>query len=112
MKRRRFSRSALADLYDAQGGRCAICAGSLVGKAWHADHEIPLAIGGADEVANLRLVCVPCHAEKTGRDLGAIAKAKRVGARHRGVRKASARPMPGNRNSKWKRKLNGEVVLR
>jgi len=112
VKRRRFSQSALADLYDAQGGRCAICAGSLDGKPWHADHEIPLAMGGADEIGNLRLVCVPCHAEKTGRDLGVIAKAKRVGARHRGVRKASARPMPGGRGSKWKRKISGEVVLR
>ena len=35
----------------------------------------------------------------------------RVRAKHLGI-KRSARPMPGSRASKWKQKLNGQVVLR
>lgn len=78
---------------------------------WEADHEIPVWMGGADEPPNLRPLCYRCHREKTKSDVKAIAKSKRVRDRHFGVR-VSKRPMPCGRNSRWKKKLDGTVVLR
>lgn len=49
---------------------------------------------------------------KTAKDVRAIAKSKRQERRHLGIPKSSRRPMDGSRASRFKRKMNGEVVLR
>jgi 5-methylcytosine-specific restriction enzyme A len=46
------------------------------------DHRIALALGGADEVENCSVLCIPCHRRKTRADVRKIAKAKRVGKRN------------------------------
>lgn len=109
MKRRRHD---LVLLFDDHGQSCAACKASLVNRVWHADHVIPLAMGGADAMSNLQPLCLACHRDKTGRDLTHIAKAKRIEARRKGVRKRVSRPLPGGKSSPWKRKINGEVVRR
>jgi 5-methylcytosine-specific restriction endonuclease McrA len=48
------------------------------------DHEIALALGGKDDDANLKCLCLHHHASKTKRDLALIAKAKRRGLKDRG----------------------------
>jgi 5-methylcytosine-specific restriction protein A len=54
----------------AAKGRCERC-GSRVGKGWHCDHVVPLADGGTNAIDNLRVLCRPCHNEKTRADRAA-----------------------------------------
>ena len=86
MTRRPISTTKRMKLLAAHGECCAGCAISLSGRVWHLDHAIPLAMGGDDEPHNWQPLCVQCHAEKTGKDVPAIAKAKRREARHKGAR--------------------------
>jgi hypothetical protein len=92
----------------SSGHRCN--AGLTIGK-YHFDHVIPDAIGGDNSLANCAVLCLPCHLEKTTkRDIPIIAKSKRISDKHRGIRKPSR--FPGSRDSRWKKKMNGEVVSR
>jgi len=112
MIRRHWSpktRMAILNRFDRQ---CQLCRQSIIAaKGFDLDHHIPLAMGGEDREENLRPLCLPCHRLKTRGDVAAIAKAKRREARHWGVKRTS-RPLPGGRNSPYRRKINGEVVLR
>jgi 5-methylcytosine-specific restriction endonuclease McrA len=53
-------------LFDRQKGRCAMCLAQL-GKIsdFDLDHKQPKFAGGTYKVANLQLLCVPCHRKKT-----------------------------------------------
>lgn len=96
MSRRRFPTKALVERLLEFSGCCARC-GCKTGGAngLHWDHRIPLAMNGADELHNLEPLCKRCHVtEKTPDDLSRIAKAKRLAARHAGIRKP---PHPGFR---------------
>jgi 5-methylcytosine-specific restriction enzyme A len=86
MTRRTISTTKRVKLLADHGEACAGCRISLQGRPWHLDHTIPLAMGGDDEPRNWQPLCVQCHADKTGKDVPAIAKAKRVEARHKGAR--------------------------
>lgn len=53
-------------LLKRQGGRCAECrTGPLKVEQVQADHIVPLADGGIDDVNNLQALCLPCHNSKT-----------------------------------------------
>lgn len=89
---------------------CHICGMSIdpVRERWDAEHTSPHANGGTD----VRPAHVACHRIKTStQDVPAIAKGKRVRDRHFGITQ-SASIMPGSRRSRWKKKINGEVVER
>ena len=43
------------------GGRCVRCGGT----GTHVDHIVPVSKGGSWELANLQLLCVACHSQKT-----------------------------------------------
>lgn len=53
----------LAFLFDKQKGKCAYCRQKL-GKSYHADHIIPLALGGNGGRKNFQLTCAPCNLQK------------------------------------------------
>ena len=36
---------------------------------WELDHVVPLIDGGGHEPSNLQTLCVPCHREKSAREL-------------------------------------------
>ena len=57
-------------------GRCYKCRVKLADQ-WHAEHPVPRALGGSDDIEALRPICLPCHAGKTADDVAQIAKAKR-----------------------------------
>ena len=66
--------------------RCFLCGeklGSLDDTDF--DHPVPLEMGGSNEM--LPVHRKPCHQEKTKQDIKNIAKAKRLGKKHRGETK-------------------------
>lgn len=89
-------------------GRCAKCTvEALTGQY---DHAISLIVGGENRESNLQFLCIPCHKAKTKLDVKLKAKVARVRKRHIGIRKPSR--FPGSRDSKFKKKIDGSVVLR
>jgi 5-methylcytosine-specific restriction protein A len=69
---------------------CEQC-GVLCKSKWEIDHVIPDGLGGEPTLANAKVVCLECHAEKTKGDVGKIAKAKRCEARSLGIHKTTPR---------------------
>ena len=66
---------------------CESCGCMTKGK-FEIDHIRPDGLLGEPTIQNARILCAPCHKEKTKSDVGAIAKAKRLEAAHLGVRKS------------------------
>ena len=64
------------DGYQCQLRYADIC----IGKATEADRIIQPEAGGTGDLENLRAVCRPCHARRTGRQ-GALAKQRRAARR-------------------------------
>jgi 5-methylcytosine-specific restriction protein A len=89
-------------------GLCAKC--GVEAATGQYDHIIPLIIGGENRESNLQFLCTPCHKAKTKLDVKLKAKVARVRSRHLGLRKPSR--FPGSRDSKFKKKIDGSVVLR
>lgn len=113
MKRRRLSTSTRLELFQAHGGVCHLCGAKIqVGEAWDVSHDRPLALLGADDESNWFPSHRKCHRAHTASvDTPNISRAKRREARHLGAVKSKS-PLPCGRDSRWKRKINGEVVLR
>lgn len=100
-------------VWDAAGGRCEICGRKIgAGERWDCDHIIALANGGENRESNLRVLCCNCHKIKTRADVAEKAKIARIREKHLGIKPHKSRPMPGSRQSKWKRRMDGSVVLR
>lgn len=113
VRRRSLSTRERIALFLAAKGRCKACGWILSpGTRWDVDHVIPLALGGRDQHDNMQILCSPCHGGKTHRiDVPAIARTTRIQARHLGAR-ASRRPLPGGRHSRWKRTIDGRILER
>jgi 5-methylcytosine-specific restriction endonuclease McrA len=109
--RRPISSSKRLAIFEAAGGRCHICGLKIRGKEWDVEHVRPLGLLGADDMSNLAPAHRVCHSPKTAADVASIAKAKRQKIAHIGAYK-TRNPIPGSKRSKWKRKINGQVVLR
>lgn len=114
MKRRHIPTKARVELFVAHDCRCHICGHRIDGarERWDVEHIIPLALGGEDARSNWAPAHVACHREKTKQDAADIGRARRVHARHIGAKAPSRNPLPGGKRSRWKIKINGEVVPR
>ena len=56
------------DIYAKSQGCCHYCCTPLdLAGAWHIEHMVPRALGGADEIGNLVASCVPCNLSKGDR---------------------------------------------
>lgn len=110
---RRMSATRRAKIFAAHDGVCHICEQKIDGvkEPWDVEHVIPLAISADDTDDNLRPAHRKCHKAKTKQDAADIAKCKRVARKHIGAR-ISKNPIPGGRNSKWKKSLDGSVKRR
>lgn len=88
MKRKRRTTAQRVKIFHDANGICHICTHKIDGvrEAWEIEHVIPLAMGGDDVDANLKPAHKTCHRDKTDSDVTAIAKAKRVEAKHLGIR--------------------------
>lgn len=78
---------------------------------WIAEHVNVRNAGGSDGLDNVKPAHHACAAEKTSREATQRAQVRRGSDRHFGI-KRSSRPMPCGRGSKFKKKLDGTVVLR
>lgn len=111
--RREFPKQVKRDAFLRANGKCEgrNCGARLTLGKYHYDHEIPDALGGEPVLENCKVLCVACHRVKTSHsDVPAIAKTKRIRDSHLGIKKRST--FACSRESRFKRKLDGTVVLR
>jgi hypothetical protein len=93
-------------------GRCDICGTKLTRRRdWILEHRKALINEGQNRESNLGVTCVGCAKIKTRADVAEKAIIARKRAKHIGVRR-SARPMPGSKASKWRRKIDGTTERR
>jgi 5-methylcytosine-specific restriction endonuclease McrA len=94
-KRRSITTKMRVQIFQRHEGRCDICGGKIgVGESWEVSHRTPLEMGGADDETNWFPAHYHCHRDQTKAiDIPAIAKAKRLNAKHTGAfRKPSTFP--------------------
>lgn len=75
------------------------------------DHDVPNELGGDNSLENCRAICIRCHKAKTRLDIGSIRKADRARDKATGA-KQSRNPVPGSRNTKWRKRMDGSVERR
>ena len=110
--RTEFTGATKRKALERSGGKCESCGAVLQPGKVEYDHQVPCGLGGDNSLGNCACVCKACHAAKTARqDVPRIAKAKRVHAKHMGAT-ASRNPLPGGKNSPWKKKIDGTVEKR
>jgi 5-methylcytosine-specific restriction endonuclease McrA len=106
-----FTGKTKAQAFQRAAGKCEGCGARLYVGKYHYDHGRAAALLGKATLENCRVLCVACHGEKTTtEDVPRIAAAKRQERKHIGARKPAT--MPGSRNSRWKKKLDGTVERR
>lgn len=112
-RRKRLTTQMRFDLLKRENYRCHLCKGLIYpGQGWDISHETPIELGGADDDTNRRAAHRKCHHVHTATvDIPAIAKAKRIQAKHH-AGTAGSRPMRGGRHDTLKRKMDGTVVVR
>lgn len=78
--RRRFTPREYASVISRQDGKCACCGDPLGDDARDIefDHELELALGGADTLDNLRALKKKHHLHKTRANAPKIAKTRRI----------------------------------
>jgi 5-methylcytosine-specific restriction enzyme A len=92
-------------IFDASQGRCHVCGRKIgAGEYWQCDHVIALINGGKNAESNLKPACRNCCYEKTAED-----QAEKSDVADK--RKKHILPRL-KKQSKWKRKVSGETVLR
>lgn len=122
MSRNEFTKPTKRAALKRAGGRCE-AVGRWYGLPSGQRCEAPLSHGVEFDhvdldanshdasLANCAAVCPKCHGFKTRtRDIPIAAKTLRQQDKAAGIRKRST--MPGSRKSKFKRKMDGTVVLR
>jgi 5-methylcytosine-specific restriction endonuclease McrA len=95
-------------------GMCGICGGAVFASSGDLefDHITALCNGGEHREGNIQAVHVYCHSEKTKTDLHAHARTMRKRRRYLLGKKPSRHPLPGSRNSPWKRTFSRGWVRR
>ena len=114
-RRDHFTRKVIRQAKERANGWCEdrMCGAVLKTGEGEADHILPVEMGGESTLANCQIICRVCHKAKTKRDIQRIRKSDRQRDKFTSAfQQARRNPMPGSRRSRWKRKLNGEVVLR
>lgn len=114
MSRKEFSAKVKDQAFKRSKGACEGCGRKLFTGDINYDHVNADGLTGEPVLGNCAVLCRSCHDLKTRtQDVPAIAQAKRRERAHLGIkRKPKGRPMPGGRNSPWRKKINGEVVRR
>jgi hypothetical protein len=97
-------------VFEAKKGRCHKCSRKIgIGETWTCEHLLAIINGGRNAEDNLDLTCCNCLPQKNAADVAIKSKTYAIRSKHL-LRKPSR--FAGSRNSKWKKKMDGTVVLR
>lgn len=122
MARNEFTKQTKREALKRSGGFCeawgkmyglapGVKCGASLAHGVQFDHIILDANSHDNTLDNCAAVCLTCHGIKTAKhDTPIAAKTVRQQDKNKGIRKAPS--MPGSRNSKYKRRMDGTVVLR
>jgi 5-methylcytosine-specific restriction enzyme A len=115
--RKPLTRKQIAALFLRQDGKCPNCGQKLETKGnrpveFIDEHVNPLWRGGSNDLKNRELWCIPCTKPKTAKEAGERAKGLNIRDKHIGAKKPKGPPMPGSKNSKWKKPMRGNAVRR
>lgn len=114
--RKKLTPSQRLRIWERDKGVCSLCSLKIDGvrEPWIVEHLRALELGGEDTEANLGPAHKSCADAKTNGpngDHAMAAKAKRNKKAELGLKK-SRNPLPGSKGSKWRKKMNGQVVRR
>lgn len=93
-QRRSLSQKKRAEICLRQNGLCAQCRIKLMPSMFDIDHVQALIHGGDNEDDNLRALCFDCHKTKTRKDVHGHAKADRIAAGGKQVKRPFQKPSP------------------
>lgn len=123
-RRYEFSKQVKREALARSGGRCEgigevyglppgqRCNAPLSHGVEFDHYPVPATEIASDTLDNCMAVCRTCHGRKTRTfDIPIQAKTKRVSDKHLGITR-SKHPIPGSRNTPWKRKMSGQTVRR
>lgn len=124
MKRKEIPKRVKLDVFVRAGGpenlRCERCCLPIGGKRFDYHHEIPEWVQNVppserspitpDDVKLLGYEC--CHKQISAEDQKRMYHGKRIVAKAARAEKKYSRPIPGSRNSKFKKRIDGTVILR
>lgn len=98
-------------VFERYGGVCYL-SGRKISAAdkWELEHIIAICNGGLHREDNMAPALVGPHKRKTVEDVKQMAKNNRVRKRHLGIKKPSK--FACSRDSKFKKRIDGTVVLR
>ena len=98
-------------IWEAHKGVCILCKRKIDGvrEPWIIEHVRALVLGGADSDENCGPAHEDCRRVKDKVDVAAGAKAKRMKARHIGIKKPSRFPKPPA-GSRWDWKLGRRTM--
>lgn len=91
-------------IFEAANGHCQTCTLLIAGKLLPAyDHVISLINGGGNRESNLQLLCTPCHALKTKKDVAEKSQIYHKRVKALGIKR--------KRKTIGGRRFNGEPIL-
>lgn len=106
MSRTEFSAKVRKGAWERCQGRCEGCTAKLFPGHFQYDHTRADGLGGEPTLENCKVLCTACHYKKTHtEDRPIMQKADNIRAKHLGLK-------PKKPQSKFKRKMDGSVVLR
>lgn len=108
-----FPQKVKAQAFVRAAGKCEgpNCGARLtLGKVEY-DHDLACDLGGDNSLENCVVLCTPCHKAKTAtHDMPLISKGRRIRKREIGIKKRST--FACSKDSKFKKRMDGTVVLR
>jgi 5-methylcytosine-specific restriction protein A len=113
MNRREFSAKTKLQAFERAKGKCEgkDCGARLMPGRYQYDHIVAAWAGGEPTLDNCAVLCIVCHGVKTSKiDKPQAAKSVRIRKRNAGIKKKSR--FACSKDSKFKKKMDGSVVLR
>lgn len=104
--RKGFTKKQRAEAFLRAEGRCQVC-GCKLASTFDIDHVLALDHGGLHKPANWRVLCKPCHLDKTRDDVKASAKINRLERKHgfEGDKRKPRKVIPSRPFQKSERKI-------
>lgn len=101
-----------AEIFRDAKGVCHLCTRRIApGEVWQVEHPKARGLGGSDKQEDMRPAHYDCHQPKTKADNKIMRKADAQMKKHFGLNRQSISQRKAFQ-SKFKRKVSGEVVLR